>query len=176
VSGPRLDSDAVDAFWSCVDYGDPDECWPWTGTSRRGGYGIFRVGRRFHGAHRIAVLIATGEWAGDLWVLHSCDFPACCNPAHLRVGTARENAEDRKLRPKQHAPRGIKHQDRAMALRLARVERGLSQREIARLVGVSQPNVSLVESGQTSPRADKIARYAAAYGVPVETFIPGAES
>ena len=176
MSGPRLDSDAVDRFWSCVDYGDPDECWPWMARRTRKGYGSFQVDGRPHGAHRIAVFIATGEWAGKLLVLHSCDRPPCCNPAHLRIGTEKDNAADRILRPKPHATHGVKLSERAETLRVARARLNLSQRDIAQLVGVSQPNVSLVESGQTSPRADKIARYAEAYGVPVETFIPGVVS
>lgn len=27
-------------------------------------------------------------------VLHKCDTPACCNPAHLAVGSQRENMND----------------------------------------------------------------------------------
>ena len=176
MSRPKLDSDAVDRFWRCVDFGESDVCWPWTGARTRGGYGIFSVDGTAHGAHRVAVFIDTGKWPGRLWVLHSCDRPSCCNPNHLRIGTAQENAADRSLRPKQHVKRGDQLATRAQVLRTARVMLGLSQRDIARIVGVTQPNVSLVESGQTSPRADKIARYAEAYCVPVETFIPGCDS
>lgn len=174
MSGPKLTSDDVDRFWRCVDFGDEAECWPWLGAKNAHSYGVFCIDRRTHGSHRIAVLIATGEWAGRFMVLHNCDFASCCNPGHLRIGTGRDNAADRKLRPKQPISRGIKFPERAEALRVARARLNLSQRDIAKLVGVTQPNVSLVESGQTSPRADKIARYAEVYGVPVETFIPGA--
>ena len=30
---------------------------------------------------------------GDM-VLHSCDTPCCCNPEHLRLGTAKDNSAD----------------------------------------------------------------------------------
>ena len=30
----------------------------------------------------------------DLFVLHSCDNPPCCNPNHLRTGTAKDNSRD----------------------------------------------------------------------------------
>jgi hypothetical protein len=39
-------------------------------------------------AHRFAYFSATFTWPGDSWVLHRCDNPPCCNPAHLFLGDA----------------------------------------------------------------------------------------
>ena len=36
--------------------------------------------------------------------LHSCDNPSCCNPEHLRWGTAKENADDREVRNRHSHP------------------------------------------------------------------------
>lgn len=52
------------------------------------------VGGKLVGAHRIAFELAWGVPAGALFVCHRCDNVLCCNPAHLFLGTARDNARD----------------------------------------------------------------------------------
>jgi hypothetical protein len=86
-------------FWRQVDKsGGPDACWPWTGLRQghRGGYGKFYVSsRKPVRAHRYAVELVEGHSVPyDLVVMHLCDNPPCCNPAHLRVATQRENHDD----------------------------------------------------------------------------------
>ena len=93
-----------EVLWNKVDKRGKDECWPWKGHLSKKGYGRFNLGR--HGtrlglendsvilAHRLAFLLANGELDPDLMVLHSCDFPACCNSKHLRQGPAAENSHD----------------------------------------------------------------------------------
>ena len=84
-------------FWALVRIGSPDECWCWTGFVSRKGYGRFNVGGKVHGGwrklpvHRIAYELTYGPPRPGLFILHSCDNPSCCNPAHLRPGTHLEN-------------------------------------------------------------------------------------
>jgi hypothetical protein len=81
-------------FWSKVEKRKPDQCWPWQGTIVRG-YGVMRYQGRIVRAHRIAYELAIGPIPPGKQICHSCDRPACCNPAHLWAGTASENAQDR---------------------------------------------------------------------------------
>lgn len=83
-------------FWSKVDMsGGPDACWPWTKGLKSSGYGQFRVamGESPRVASRVAWALTFGD-AGMFSVLHRCDNPPCCNPAHLFLGTQQDNMDD----------------------------------------------------------------------------------
>lgn len=82
-------------FWAKVDVRGPDECWLWLAGVGGGGYGRISDGEGGHvAAHRVSYEIANGEIPDGLHILHSCDNPPCVNPAHLRVGTAKDNVAD----------------------------------------------------------------------------------
>lgn len=96
-------------FWRFVDKRGSDECWPWTGHLNKGGYGKFDhkpengiwktvLAHRFAWdlAHPNDPLPETIGRCGSktTCVLHSCDNPPCCNPAHHFLGTQVENMKD----------------------------------------------------------------------------------
>ena len=85
-----------------------DGCWLTDLAPRHNGYvPIQYKGRRVY-IHRLAWELFNAEPIPDgLYVLHSCDNPGCCNPNHLRVGTAADNANDRETRGRANrGPRG----------------------------------------------------------------------
>ena len=76
------------------------ECMEWTGTRNEHGYGGLRVDGRLVKAHRFAYELACGPIPDGLDVLHSCDNPPCCNPAHLELTTHLTNQRRRAKRAK----------------------------------------------------------------------------
>ena len=90
------DDPVVMRFRSKVDRGGPGECWPWTAGTQSKGYGAFGVpGRGVMTAHRVAWALDRGEWPNrGLLIRHSCHNRTCCNPAHLQLGQAQDNADD----------------------------------------------------------------------------------
>ena len=68
----------------------------WTGPRLPKGYGRFKIdGIRFAVyAHRLSWEIHRGPIPDGLFVLHRCDTPACVNPDHLFLGSAKDNAQD----------------------------------------------------------------------------------
>lgn len=113
-------ADVPGRFWAKVDKsGGPDACWPWAGHRSPQGYGkapLPRAATAIYGAramqaHRLAYVLASGPIPAGLLVLHSCDNPPCCNPAHLRVGTYKDNLRDmyERGRAVNRAPYGEAH-------------------------------------------------------------------
>lgn len=86
------------------------ECWPWTASTNGMGYGMIwspEFGRKIL-AHRYSYMQHFGALPASALVLHSCDNPACVNPAHLRIGNHKQNVADMDARKRRvsNTPKG----------------------------------------------------------------------
>lgn len=112
---------SVERFFSYVSATDGG-CWEWAGNRDKDGYG--RLGymsspgkQKMIKAHRLSHEVFNGLISDGKMVLHSCDNPPCVNPAHLRVGTAKDNSLDISARGrnffknKTHCPGGHEYSE-----------------------------------------------------------------
>jgi hypothetical protein len=155
----------VARFWSKIDQaGGPSACWPWRGFRGREGYGQFQS--RHNGrerkfiAHRVALALRRGSVKES--VLHRCDNPPCCNPAHLWEGSQLENRRDcarkgraaagdrngARLHPETRS-RGEKNNMAKVTKEIVRQmriehERGVSGVEISRRFGLATSSVNAI--------------------------------
>ena len=73
---------------------DPDDCWNWTASKSRLGYGLFHLeedGYHEKSAHRAGYLFGGGVLIPGLVLDHICRNTSCVNPRHLRQVTHGEN-------------------------------------------------------------------------------------
>lgn len=141
----------------------PDECWNATGKcyNKKNWHVAFKSCGKRHLAHRAAWAEANRPITNGLFVLHRCDNPKCCNPAHLFLGTQSANALDmwEKGRARPGSIRGVSHgpsQTRTLSadgvLRLFSLYRsGLTQKAIASQLGMTDVAVSNILTGKTYP-------------------------
>lgn len=88
----------VARFWKKVQ--KTESCWLWTASKTDFGYGQIYGGEKptiVIGAHVLSWIIHHGAIPDGKCVLHNCpggDNPACVNPAHLWLGTKKQNTRD----------------------------------------------------------------------------------
>lgn len=150
-----------DRFWAKVDKHGPvpahrpelGPCWLWMGRRLTSGYGtIFDQGRPLY-THRFSYELHHGTLGPGVHVLHRCDNPPCCNPAHLRSGDQRSNTADRDAKGR------VRHGERHASAKLTAVDveriktlyatGATSHRELARLFGLHHSTIGELLAGKT---------------------------
>lgn len=144
-------------------YERTDGCWNWNGTRNGYGYGVFLMpGEKPVRAHRYAFERVHGPIPDGLVVMHSCDNPACVNPAHLSVGTRNDNNQDKKRKGRE--PLGDNHHwTRIYVAQVGEIKKllsaGIRQNVIARRFGVHASTISNINTGKrryTCPHGNRI--------------------
>lgn len=161
-------------FWSRIRRSGDDKCWLWSGAQNSRGYGT--VGWRdpntgvktMYSSHRLAYHFTHGAPPAGMCVMHICDNPPCCNPAHLTLGTVAENNRDRAAKGRNakpgtgklanrdttnqprgsQSPRAKLTEDKVRRI-WAELEAGhKTQYQIAEAFGVSQSTIMTIKTGR----------------------------
>lgn len=128
-------------------------CWEWQGARDRKGYGKTKIGGRrgiVYVAHRYAWLLEYGD-PGKSCVLHDCDNPSCCNPAHLHLGTRQDNNREMRERGRQYelVPKAS-YQDI-----IERYQTGETISSIAQVFGVDRTTIGLILKNLGTPKYER---------------------
>lgn len=153
-------------YWKHVDKRGPNECWNWTGAryGTNSAYGQFSIDKVRTGAHRASWILHNGPVAEGLDVCHTCDNPLCVNPAHLWLGTAKDNMHDKINKGRHNMRKGEDvHTAKLTEADVYKVwelrDKGLSMNTLAKRFGVSQHAILKICNGKSwrhLPRPQKL--------------------
>jgi hypothetical protein len=87
--GDGLTPIRIARFWSYVDRSG--ECWIWTSSRDKDGYGVYRVGKHKRRAHRVSLELVGRPVPDGMVTDHLCRNPSCVRPDHLDIVTGAEN-------------------------------------------------------------------------------------
>lgn len=136
-------------------------CREWQGSRNKDGYGqlgnqaIFET-FRIKGTHRLMYQCVTGhEYAGrHEQILHSCDNPACLEPRHLSLGSARDNMLDCIAKGRRNFIYGERVSTAKVTVEEVKLIKALlaqkiKGRKIAELFGITANIVSQIKTGKS---------------------------
>lgn len=130
-------------------------CINWTGSKDNRGYAMFVNNKEAWKMSRVVYTYHFGDIEPGLFILHSCDNPACVNPDHLSAGTQRENMQQRHARNRYNTqPRGSEHaRSRLSEFDIANIRKywaaGMSQTKLGKMYGEAQPTIYNIVHGNT---------------------------
>lgn len=130
-------------------------CWSWGIKTDQCGYARIHMGRgKIMLGHRASWIINNGEIPDSLFVLHKCDNPRCTNPAHLFLGTPKDNTNDCISKGRKKVSFGKTHynvklnEDDVREIRKL-IKGGFSQSQLAKKFNVSPSCIQSIHEYKT---------------------------
>lgn len=130
-------------------------CWLWVGSISAYSYGVYNG----YTMHRFSYELHNGDIPKGLCVCHKCDVPSCVNPAHLFLGTHKENMKDMQnkgrkwsevvMRKIDGLPASAKLTPSIVKEIKDLLAANFSQDKIAKMYGVAQTTISFIKRGVT---------------------------
>ncbi len=141
-------------FWPKVEKAGPDDCWIWKAAFDTMGYGVFNMGaKKIIHASRAAWILSNGFIEDGLHVCHKCDNTKCVNPAHLFLGTAKDNSDDKLSKNRQVKGSAIHcsklNAEKVQSIRRAYVVGNTSHGKLAKIFGVAAMTISKIVHRKT---------------------------
>jgi hypothetical protein len=133
-------------------------CHEWIRGRDKDGYGLLKVNKGDRRitvrAHKVIYEHCVSQVPEGGCVLHKCDVRFCVNPAHLYIGSQRQNVSDMYERGRQNTVKGAKHprarlneaQVREIKQQLAA---GAGTAQLGRLYGVCSQAIYAIAKGNS---------------------------
>jgi len=118
------------------------KCWPFTGALNSSGRPYISIDGKKLLAYRVVYELVTGLELGHREIImHGCDNPICCNPAHLQSGDHDKNMKEMRDRERHGLPH---HTVRAIRKLVAA---GATHKSVGDLYGLGRSTVTEIVSG-----------------------------
>ena len=144
---PDLTTENLLSFYSKIKIDPETKCWNWIGAyEKESGRGSIGIAGSIYKVPRVAWKIYFKTDPGLLYVLHTCDNPACVKREHLFLGDASLNLEDCWDKNRRIASSTLYPSDIEEIKQLS--SDGKSERELARLFNVSNRQIHRIIKGE----------------------------
>ena len=128
------------------------ECWEWTGSLDRHGYGQFHLNGKHRIASRVVWLLVYDYLPVKACILHECDNPKCVRPTHLFPGSRKDNSIDMVAKGRYKVPGfcGSRHprsklnERKVLEIRRLYSTGTVTQRVLAADYGVTQHLINMI--------------------------------